>query len=51
MIRKIVTALILVPLAIVFIALAVANRQPFSSPSIPSIRSIPPSRGRCRSMR
>src|SRR5258705_53656 len=28
MIRKIVTALILVPLAIVFIALAVANRQP-----------------------
>jgi uncharacterized integral membrane protein len=28
MIRKIVTALILVPLAIVFVALAVANRQP-----------------------
>jgi hypothetical protein len=28
MIRKLVTALILVPLAIVFIALAVANRQP-----------------------
>ena len=27
MIRKIITALILVPLAIVFIALAVANRQ------------------------
>ena len=28
MIRKLVTALILVPLAIVFVALAVANRQP-----------------------
>ena len=38
MIRKIVTALILVPLAIVFVALAVANRQTVVSPSIPSIR-------------
>jgi len=51
MIRKIVTALILVPLAIVFVALAVATANRFSSPSILSISSIPLLRARCRFMR
>ncbi|MEI9804494.1 MAG: hypothetical protein WDN48_08580 [Pseudolabrys sp.] len=51
MLRKIVTALIVVPLAAVIIAFAVANRQTVTVSFDPFSSSIRPMRRPCRCLR